>query len=202
MIQHGYIYRVTNLATGTTYVGQRRGEFRSWYLGSGKLIRRAVRKHGSSSFRLEFVQSAFDQASLDLLEKHFIALARSAGPTYNVRDGGLGSLFNGSGPMKGRKHRTQTRRGFSISRTGSGNPNFGKDLSGANNPHFGHKHSEETKRIIAENKRGTTFNRGKKRTAEQIGAMRARALKQGFGGCTFRSEETRRKISQALKGNT
>jgi len=178
MKQHGYVYRVTNRITGAVYVGQRRGEFRSWYLGSGTVIRNAVKKYGATNFLLEFIQSAFDQPSLDRLETHFISEARSRGETYNIRDGGLGSLFNGFGPMKGRTHSEDTKKRFSEDRKGSKNPNFGRDFFGSNNPHFGKRHSEEAKQKISARTTGVSRNKGVKRTPEQIEAMRQRALLQ------------------------
>ncbi len=202
MKQHGYIYRVTNLLNGTTYVGQRRGEFQTWYLGSGWLVRKAVLKHGASNFLLEFVRSAFDQLSLDRLEKFFIAEARKAGRTYNIRDGGLGSLFNGRGPMYGKKFSEVSKQRLSECRRGEKNPNFGKDFSGANNPMFGKTQSEEAKRKISAKALGKSKNRGIKRTPEQVAAMRQRAIEQKPWENHIgrkRSEETRRKISEAAK---
>ncbi len=182
MKQHGYVYRVTNLINGMVYVGQRRGEFKSWYRGTGVRIRNAVAKHGAENFALEFVQSAFFQADLDKLEAHFIAVARRDGPTYNIRDGGLGSLFNGKGPHHGRRHSAKAREQMSISRSGVKNPMFGKDFTGARNPMFGKKQTEETKRKIGESNRkhrgDDHGNYGKKRAPEVIEAMRVRAFAQ------------------------
>lgn len=184
MKQTGYVYRVTNLINGMVYIGQRREEFQSWYLGSGMLIRRAVAKHGAQNFSLEFLQSAFSQDDLDTLEAFFIAESRRAGRTYNVRDGGLGSLFNGKGPNHGKKHSAETRAMMVKAHSGDRNHYYGRGylLAGSGNPMFGRKHSEETKRKISAKLNGcggpNHGNRGKKRSPEMIEAMRTRALAQ------------------------
>lgn len=183
MNQFGYIYRVTNLATGKIYIGQRMGEFDPFYYGSGTLIRRAVSKHGKESFIVEFIQSAFSRGDLDRLEIAFISEARSAGPTYNIRDGGIHGIEGGRGFMTGKSHSEETRRKMADSHRGPRNHFFGRGdlLSGVRNPRFGAKLTDETKRKIGE--------------ANQL----IRGSDHGNFG-KVRSAETRAKISAAKRG--
>lgn len=229
MNQFGYIYRVTNLVNGTVYVGQRRGEFQGWYYGSGKLIKRAIEKYGAKNFALEFVQSALNQRDLDVLEAHFIAEARAAGRTYNIRDGGLGSLWNGKGTMHGKKHTEETKKKMSQSHSGLNSPWFGKGhlLSGDKNPRFGAKLTEETKRKIgaanrlirgadhgnfgkvrsvesrakiSASKKGKATRVGWKMTDQQKAKISASRKAMFAAGYEMTySEETRRKISEGRK---
>lgn len=184
MRKHGYIYLTTNRTNGTVYVGQRRGEFKPKYTGSGTLIRAAIEKHGRENFTVELLQFASDQQELDALEKLYINEIRELYPrTYNIRDGGLGSLFNGHGPHHGRTHSEATKKKMSASRSGPRNQFYGRSdlLSGDKNPRYGAKLTQETKDKIS------------------AGNRAHRGAQHGNHGKT-RSLETRMKISAAKKG--
>lgn len=88
-MSYGYIYLVTNLINGKTYVGQRRSHRDSdWneYFGSGKLIRAAIELHGKESFRKDLLTYAESQDELDELESSFIEAEWKANRgEYNLR---------------------------------------------------------------------------------------------------------------------
>lgn len=90
----GYIYRITHLPTGKTYIGQhfpRPDEDFYQYMGSGLLIRRALIIYPFGDFSKEILVSASTSAELDTLEKIYIAEERSKGRSeYNIADGGAG----------------------------------------------------------------------------------------------------------------
>lgn len=51
--RYGYVYKITNLINGKTYVGQRKiVRDKTWedYYGSGKLIKQAITKYGKENF--------------------------------------------------------------------------------------------------------------------------------------------------------
>ena len=57
-IPYGYIYRITNKKNGKSYIGSRKlSRDRYWreYLGSGKLIKAALRRYGEESFTKELL---------------------------------------------------------------------------------------------------------------------------------------------------
>ncbi len=188
--QLGYIYRVTNLINGTVYVGQRRGEIQPWYLGSGTAIRNAVKKHGRDNFMLEFVQSGFTAAELDLLESAFIADARANGRTYNIRDGGNGALFNGHGANFGKRLSEITKARIKASNKAVGH------LAAARRR--GAKHSDESKLKMSNIRKGIATRKGftlsqahKDKLSLKAKARFAAGFKMPF------AEETRKKISEA-----
>ena len=91
MNNYGYIYKTTNLINSKIYIGQRKGEFNSSYLGSGKLIGLALQKYGLIHFKMELIAWAKNKLELDELEKFYIAESRkllSCKNVYNIADGG------------------------------------------------------------------------------------------------------------------
>ena len=49
MKQH-YIYLTTNKINGMKYIGKHYGELDDSYLGSGKILKRAIEKYGKENF--------------------------------------------------------------------------------------------------------------------------------------------------------
>ena len=185
---HGYVYQTTQVSTNAQYVGQRRGGFDPNYFGSGKLLRRAVAKHGPQDFRVVFLQAARDQQELDTIEQTYIREIRELYPKHqvlNIADGGLHTSINGKPFMTGRRHSEETKKRMSERKTGVNNNMFGIRLNGPLNPRFGVKLTDETKRRISEGH----------------AAHRALGLTHGNKG-KVRSAETRAKISATKKGRT
>lgn len=154
----GYIYRTTCFPSGRVYIGKKsRGAFDPEYLGSGIVLRVAVRKHGRPAFLVEVLEFAEDRASLNKAERRAIIEHRALlgrKNVYNISSGG---------------------DGFG---TGTDNPSFGAN-KGVENKHFGRKHSPEAKRAIGDRVRansgarkakaaGTFWLKGRKQTADHI----------------------------------
>ena len=95
------VYRVTCLANDKIYVGVHKTENpHDDYLGSGKLIRRAVRKHGASQFQKEILHTTENMEEAYQKEAEIVTddfLARD--DTYNLVRGGAipGWYFQGKG---------------------------------------------------------------------------------------------------------
>ena len=54
MMKFHYIYKITNLVTGDIYVGQHTtSNLDDGYLGSGTIIRYAIKKYGADNFKKE-----------------------------------------------------------------------------------------------------------------------------------------------------
>ncbi len=85
------VYKITNLLNGKIYIGKDEGD-RIDYMGSGKLIRLAIKKYGLENFRKEIVESVNDRELLKERERfwinHFNATDKSIG--YNIAVGGDG----------------------------------------------------------------------------------------------------------------
>jgi len=85
-----YVYKTTNNINGKLYIGQSTLEYDTVYLGSGRLIKLAIRKYGRKSFSKELLEECATQDELDSREKYWISYysstERSKG--YNLSAGG------------------------------------------------------------------------------------------------------------------
>lgn len=93
---NGTIYLTTNLINGKIYVGQTTTDCES-YIGSGRFIRKAIRKYGKRNFLKVILLSNIESLEdLNLWETFYINLFGSRNPKigYNVRPGGSRSKFN------------------------------------------------------------------------------------------------------------
>lgn len=129
-----YIYRITNLINGKTYIGQHKyKKLNDSYTGSGVLIKRAIKKHGIENFKKEILE--FNIPTVELAndwEQMYILFERAIGKAeYNIANGG-----NGTGTVS-----KETKRKMSETRKGR-------------------KLSEETKIKISEANKGKSRNKG------------------------------------------
>lgn len=93
VVRPGYIYITTCLLNGKRYIGQRRPQRGndSWYIGSGILLTRAVKKYGKDVFVKEILeQGLFSDNELDRLERKYIQMFRAdkSSRFYNIHSGG------------------------------------------------------------------------------------------------------------------
>lgn len=101
IVPYGIVYLTSRVFRGEVvkrYIGQHKiynGVVDDGYLGSGKLIRRAIKKHGKACFTREVLQVCYSRKELDKAEvkwiEHYKAVTCST--FYNLVDGG--SLGNG-----------------------------------------------------------------------------------------------------------
>ena len=164
-----YIYRITNLINGKTYIGQHKyKDLNDDYMGSGKCLKRAQAKYGIENFKKDILVFGIVKKSfIDLLEKEYIKFYRSIGKAeYNIADGGEGG--NGL-------HSEETRKKISEACKGK-------------------KRSEETRKKVSEARKGKpTWNKGKHWSEEA-----RKKMSEAHKGKSL-SEETKRKISETLK---
>lgn len=163
-----YVYKTTNNITGKVYIGAHSSKIlNDEYLGSGKALKDAIKKYGKENFSrsiLEFFETreeAFKRES-DLVTEDFI----KEDTNYNMCPGGLGSTIKTeefknkvSEKLKGRVFTEEHSRKKSLAQTGSKNHRYGKSnpnnpkLSGKDNGMFGKTHSEESKRLMSQNRK-------------------------------------------------
>ena len=128
------IYKITNLVNGKMYVGQHvTSDLDDGYMGSGKIIKLALKKYGVENFRKEWLMFCEDREELNYMERVFADqtwLDRS--DTYNIALGG--SVSN----AKGYKWTAEQRRRLSERVSGSGNHNYGLHHTEAEKDHLSH----------------------------------------------------------------
>lgn len=83
------IYKTTNLINGKFYIGKHKTkELNDGYLGSGKLLRRAIKKYGIENFHKEILHICKDEEHMNLLEKILVVPDKEL--NYNLCPGGRG----------------------------------------------------------------------------------------------------------------
>lgn len=189
------IYRITNLINGKTYIGQHKyKKLDDSYMGSGKILKQAIKKYGIENFKKEILYSRIQyKETADDIERFAIAKERAIEKAeYNIANGGqggnLGDVVNKKisealkGKNKGKHHTDEVRKKMSESRIGK-------------------HHTEETKRKIGEANKGKYISeKTKKRLSESLKGKAA-----WNKGKTYKSkpcpEETKKKISETLMGH-
>lgn len=87
----GYIYITTNLVNNKKYIGKKESSvFVSEYLGSGRLIKRAIKKYGKENFVVKVIQWCETVDELNQAERYHIKLnnAQQDPMYYNISEGG------------------------------------------------------------------------------------------------------------------
>ena len=67
------IYKITNLLNGKMYIGQHTtSDLDDGYMGSGEILKRAVKKYGVENFRKEWVTFCEDAEELNYMERVYV----------------------------------------------------------------------------------------------------------------------------------
>lgn len=88
---YNYIYRITNLINGKTYIGQHQyKKIDDKYMGSGTYLKRAKKKYGLENFQKTIIcHSISCKRTTNVIEKLFIKRERQLGKgEYNSTSGG------------------------------------------------------------------------------------------------------------------
>ena len=84
------IYKTTNTITKKFYVGKQSSN-RTYYLGSGKLLQRAIEKHGKQNFTKTILEDGLTATQASEREQHWIETTGALGNQgYNMHPGGIG----------------------------------------------------------------------------------------------------------------
>lgn len=112
------IYKTTNLINGKYYVGMHKTQnLNDGYMGSGKLLKQAIKKYGINSFSKEIL-FIFDNEQ-DMIDKEYELVSLHEN-SYNLCFGGKGGFGyindNNISKFKNRKHSDETKQKISKSR--------------------------------------------------------------------------------------
>lgn len=95
-----YIYKIINKTNNKIYIGQSEKDVNVEYLGSGKILLKALKKYGKVNFNKEIIETCNSKEQLNEREKYWIAFYKSSERNvgYNISIGGnggnLGDLVN------------------------------------------------------------------------------------------------------------
>lgn len=184
---YGFIYITTNIINNKKYIGQSIYGKKDWetYLGSGKLIRRAIKKYGSNNFTREIIHEAKTKEELDSLEKYYINLynATESEDFYNIHEGGSGG---------------NTIKGFSKEELYRFRERMSEVTKGTRNGMYGRKHSMVTKDKI----RLKRLNNSSSYTTKQFREKMSKITRGSNNGMYNRnhSEESRKLMSVSQSG--
>ena len=136
-----FIYMTTNLINGHKYIGKHHGELNDSYLGSGLLLKQAVKKYGKENFTREIIENCKSKEDLDSREKYWIKYynATESEDFYNITSGGDGGFGSGKNSPWYGKHLSETTK-----------EKLSKMKTGENNPFYGKTHSDTVKKKLSE----------------------------------------------------
>lgn len=100
------IYKITNKINGKFYIGKHKtNNPNDSYMGSGKLIKAAIRKYGIKNFEKEILETFNTEEEMNEAEKRYVVLGEGS---YNLCPGGQGGWgyvnTNNLGGTLGLKH--------------------------------------------------------------------------------------------------
>ena len=82
------IYKITNKINGNFYIGKHKtNDPNDSYMGSGKLIKAAIRKHGIENFEKEILEIFNTEEEMNEAEVRLVVLGKGS---YNICPGGQG----------------------------------------------------------------------------------------------------------------
>jgi hypothetical protein len=174
------VYKTTNNVNGKIYIGKHIcNDLNDGYIGSGKLLRRAIQKYGRDCFTREILFSLSTEAEMNDKEAELVTEDFcNREDTYNVCPGGNGGFgyinSNGLNSNRSRKPTPQQIQKMLETRKGKPRPPV----------------SEETGRKISKAKMGHTVSDDTRRKMSQT------RKKLYSGGM---SDDIKKKISESLK---
>ncbi len=196
---NGIIYKTTNTVNGKWYIGMDERDNPD-YLGSGKVLSRAVAKYGRNVFQKEVLARANTRRKLAELERKFIAETGAVTDpmSYNIAEGGYGGSTWHKGPERelvieklrkahtGKKKTEEHKHKISLSKIGKkqsretcerkriiGKQRFaeGKIQMPQGKNWTGLHHTTESKLKISNSKKGTVRNDLRKVTNDVLGEI-------------------------------
>ena len=177
-MEYNFTYQTKNLINNKTYIGvHQTNNLNDGYLGSGILIRRAIKKYSKENFKREILEYC-NINNWQEKEKHWIKQKNTYNNGYNLTYGGEGVL--------GRILSESEKKKIGDFHRGKIPWNLGKKLPSSWNKDL--KMSNESKKKMSESRKGKEpWNKG-------LNIICNKGIKH--------SDETKKKISDSLKGKT
>lgn len=207
-----YIYKTINLLNGKVYIGKSCKTFNINYLGSGKIIKQAVKKYGKNNFKVELIEICSSIEMLNQREIFWIDFYKEN--SYNIALGGTGgdivSLLPNKSDIYKKISKTNSIKmlGHNVSdstrkKISDSSKKWNENLSHQERVVLNQKISESMKKYYSENKHHSL---GKKLSDIHKQKLSEIAKKNNLGGDVFNTltddEKLRRniKLSCSLKG--
>lgn len=177
-----FIYITTNLITNEKYIGKHHGKLNDSYLGSGKILIRAIEKYGRENFKREILYISKTAEENNLKEKEFIKAFNAVQDRtfYNIAEGGDGGDIFHTLPLKQQQELREV---------------FKQKYSGCGNPMYGKHHSEKTKELLRQVDKSYTQTEQYRQNMSKVTS----GEKNGMYGKKH-TEESKQKMSIAKKG--
>ncbi len=159
MIFKYYIYMTINLINNKKYIGKRKCVCeieQDGYLGSGKILKNAIKKYGKENFKKEILEVCDSEKTCNEREKDWIALynAVNSDEFYNIASGGDGG---------------NTYAGLSNIELERIKEIKSKKSIGINNPRYNADVSQETRERISNGVKRHILETGKNSTTGKFG---------------------------------
>ena len=141
-----FLYATMNIKNGMKYRGRcvaKKGSKRhKQYLGSGKILKLAIKKYGQKNFRRKIIKYFSTSKKLIIAEKFFVIIKKGF---YNLKLGGEGS----SAPGHTKSEITKQRMKDACKRRPPRSPEYCKAIRMA---HLGKRFSVETRKKMSESR--------------------------------------------------
>ncbi len=182
------VYKITNRINNKYYIGKHAtNNLDDGYMGSGKLIRKAIKKYGIENFTKEFLHIFNTELEMNEAEANLVVINENS---YNLcpgGHGGFGYIHDNGLHLKGLQNRDHKSIAKKAAATRLLNP---KPIS------------ETTKQLISENNKRTNVSRGLKNSEKLKNKTKTDDHKQNIRnsllGKTL-SEETKAKIAVSAR---
>lgn len=84
------VYKITNIINGKYYIGKHQTtNLDDGYMGSGKILKRAILKYGIANFTKEILNIFETEEEMNAKEKELVVISEE---TYNLCEGGKGGF--------------------------------------------------------------------------------------------------------------
>lgn len=203
MVQYYILYKTTNLISGKYYIGcHQTNNLNDGYIGSGKLLKSAIKKYGRENFKCEILSFYDNKDDMFAAEQKIVneSLVKDD-LSYNLKIGGSGGNPGIVGAFSGRKHTDESKekirqKALQQVTPASKHEKLVKNNWAKRNPEQHHKHvskiskypkSEEHKEKLRQNALG------KKHTEETKQKMRKKHSER-----PPMSDEQKQKIREAM----